>query len=254
MKELTVFENSAFGSVRTVELDGEPWFVGKDVATALGYSNTKDALAKHVDPEDKRQDDGVAICDPMGREQHPTIINESGLYSLVLSSKLPTAKQFKRWITSEVIPAIRKNGGYIAGQKELTPNELMAKALLVAQQTLAERDARISELTVQNAIMQPKADYFDELVDRNLLTCFRDTAKLLHIGQNAFIRYLIDHKYLYRGQSGKLMAYQKHIDDGLFELKEQFNQKTEWKGTQPPVTPKGRETFRLLLEGTKKEG
>ena len=74
MKELTVFENSAFGSVRTVELDGEPWFVGKDVATALGYSNTKDALAKHVDPEDKRQDDGVAICDPMGREQHPTII------------------------------------------------------------------------------------------------------------------------------------------------------------------------------------
>ena len=88
MKELTVFENSAFGSVRTVELDGEPWFVGKDVATALGYSNTKDALAKHVDPEDKRQDDGVAICDPMGREQHPTIINESGLYSLVLSNNI----------------------------------------------------------------------------------------------------------------------------------------------------------------------
>lgn len=253
MKELTVFENSAFGSVRTVELDGEPWFVGKDVATALGYSNTKDALAKHVDPEDKRQDDGVAICDPMGREQHPTIINESGLYSLVLSSKLPTAKQFKRWITSEVLPSIRRSGGYIAGQKELSPEELMARALKVANDVLAAREARISELTVQNTIMQPKADYFDELVDRNLLTSFRETAKLLHIKQNTFIRYLLDHKYLYRKQSGKLMVYQKHIDDGLFELKEQFNQKTEWKGTQPLVTPKGRETFRLLLEGTKKE-
>ena len=85
MQNLTVFENPAFGTVRTVEVEGEPWLVGKDVAAALGYSNTKDALAKHVDPEDKRQDDGVAICDPMGREQHPTIINESGLYSLVLS-------------------------------------------------------------------------------------------------------------------------------------------------------------------------
>ena len=249
MKELTVFENSAFGSVRTVELDGDPWFVGKDVAEALGYTNPRKALIDHVDDEDKE----VTKCYTPGGDQDMTIINESGLYSLVLSSKLPTAKQFKRWITSEVIPAIRKNGGYIAGQKELTPDELMAKALLVAQQTLAERDARISELTVQNAIMQPKADYFDELVDRNLLTSFRETAKLLHIKQNTFIRYLLDHKYLYRKQSGKLMVYQKHIDDGLFELKEQFNQKTEWKGTQPLVTPKGRETFRLLLEGTKKE-
>lgn len=182
-----------------------------------------------------------------------TIINESGLYSLVLSSKLPTARKFRRWVTSEVIPSIRRSGGYIAGQKELSPEELMARALKVANDVLAAREARISELTVQNAIMQPKADYFDELVDRNLLTCFRDTAKLLHIKQNTFIRYLLDHKYLYRNQSGKLMAYQKHIDDGLFELKEQFNQKTEWKGTQPLVTPKGRETFRLLLEGTKKE-
>ena len=86
--------------------------MGKDVAEALGYSNTKDALAKHVDPEDKRQDDGVAICDPMGREQHPTIINESGLYSLVLSSKLPTAKKFRRWVTCEVLPSIRRTGGY----------------------------------------------------------------------------------------------------------------------------------------------
>lgn len=249
MNELTIFENPEFGAIRTVELDGEPWLVGKDVAEALGYTNPRKALADHVDDEDK----GVTKCYTPGGDQDMTIINESGLYSLVLSSKLPTARKFRRWVTSEVIPSIRRSGGYIAGQKELSPEELMALALKVANDVLAAREARISELTVQNAIMQPKADYFDELVDRNLLTCFRDTAKLLHIKQNTFIRYLLDHKYLYRNQSGKLMAYQKHIDDGLFELKEQFNQKTEWKGTQPLVTPKGRETFRLLLECTKKE-
>ena len=134
-----------------------------------------------------------------------------------------------------------------------SPEKVMARALDIAHRELNTLKAANAELTVQNAIMQPKADYFDELVDRNLLTSFRDTAKLLHIGQNTFIRYLLDRKYLYRDQSGKLMAYQKHIDDGLFELKERFNEKTNWKGTQPLVTPKGRETFRLLLEGCKKE-
>lgn len=139
MNELTIFENPEFGAIRTVELDGEPWLVGKDVATALGYSNTKDALAKHVDPEDKRQDDGVAICDPMGREQHPTIINESGLYSLVLSSKLPTARKFRRWVTSEVLPSIRKTGGYTA------------KPMTGYQQMMAEtrrRNAQIQEARI----------------------------------------------------------------------------------------------------------
>ena len=108
MNEPIVFNNPAFGDIRTVSIDGQPWFVGKDVATALGYSNTKDALARHVDREDKRQEDGVVIHDPIGREQHPTIINESGLYSLILSSKLPTAKEFKRWVTSEVLPSLRR--------------------------------------------------------------------------------------------------------------------------------------------------
>lgn len=112
MKELLIFENPEFGRIRTTEIDGEPWFVGKDVAVALGYSNTKKALADHINEDDKRQGDGVTIRDPMGREQHPTIINESGLYSLILSSKLPTAKEFKRWVTKEVIPSIRKTGSY----------------------------------------------------------------------------------------------------------------------------------------------
>ena len=109
---MRTFNNPEFGEVRTLTINGEPWFVGKDVAERLGYTNTKDALSRHVDSDDKMQGDGVVIRDPIGREQHPVIINESGLYSLILSSKLPNAKTFKRWITSEVIPSIRKHGTY----------------------------------------------------------------------------------------------------------------------------------------------
>ena len=112
MNELTVFQNQEFGRLRTTEIEGEIWFIGKDVAQALGYTNHRKALADHVDPEDKLPGEGVTIRDPIGREQHPTVINESGLYSLVLSSKLPGAKRFKHWVTSEVLPSIRKHGGY----------------------------------------------------------------------------------------------------------------------------------------------
>lgn len=126
MNDLTTFTNPEFGQVRTVEIDGTPWLVGKDVAVALGYKNTKDALDRHVDAEDKRQSDEVVIHDPMGREQHPTIINESGLYSLILSSKMPKAKAFKRWVTSEVLPSIRKNGAYESFQAQQHIEQLEA--------------------------------------------------------------------------------------------------------------------------------
>lgn len=241
MQELKIFENPAFGQVRIVEREGEPWFVGKDVAAALGYQNPQRAIRDHVDDEDK----GVTEMVTPGGIQPVPIINESGLYSLVLSSKLPTAKAFKRWITSEVIPSIRKTGGYIAGQAELSPEELMARALMVAQKTLAERDARISTLTVENQIMAPKAEYFDELVDRNLLTSFRETAKQLEIKEKAFIAFLLEKKFIYRDKKGKLMPYAEK-NNGLFEVKECFNEKTQWSGTQTMITPKGRETFRLL--------
>lgn len=241
MQELKIFENPAFGQVRIVEREGEPWFVGKDVAAALGYQNPQRAIRDHVDDEDK----GVTEMVTPGGIQPVPIINESGLYSLVLSSKLPTAKAFKRWITSEVIPSIRKTGGYIAGQEQLSPSELMAKALMVAQKTLAERDARISTLTVENQIMAPKAEYFDDLVDRNLLTSFRETAKQLEIKEKAFIAFLLEKKFIYRDKKGKLMPYAEK-NNGLFEVKECFNEKTQWSGTQTMITPKGRETFRLL--------
>ena len=244
MNELKVFENPTFGQVRTVEIDNEPWFVGKDVAEALGYSDGFGALKKHVEAEDKQNCQNDSFDSPRGM----TIINESGLYSLILSSKLPGAKEFKRWITHDVIPMIRKTGGYIKGQETMTPDELMAKALMVAQQTLADREARISQLTVDKAIMQPKADYFDELVERGLLTNFRETAKQLGIPPKKFVNWLIEHKYLYRDKKGKLLAYENK-NNGLFELKECVNERTQWAGVQTLVTPKGRETFRLLCQG-----
>jgi len=245
MQELKIFENPAFGQVRTVEREGEPWFVGKDVAEILGYSNPNEALQDHVDEEDKLNSKMLSSFTLDLGQRGGWLINESGLYSLVLSSKLPTAKAFKRWITSEVIPSIRKTGGYIAGQEQLSPSELMAKALMVAQKTLAERDARISALTVENQIMAPKAEYFDELVDRNLLTSFRETAKQLEIKEKAFIAFLLEKKFIYRDKKGKLMPYAEK-NNGLFEVKECFNEKTQWSGTQTMITPKGRETFRLL--------
>lgn len=243
MSDIKIFDNPEFGKIRTIDRDGEPWMVGVDVAKALGYATPRNAIASHVDEEDKTS----ALIRGTGSnyKSMAILINESGLYSLVLFSKLPTANKFKRWVTSEVLPSIRKTGGYIAGQDQLTPEELMAKALQVANKTLAEREARISALTVQNAIMAPKAEYFDELVDRNTLTSFRDTAKELGIKPKAFVEWLLDKKFIFRDQKGKLMP-REGKGDGLFEVKEAKNDKTQWSGVQTLVTPKGRETFRLL--------
>lgn len=244
MNELMIFNNPEFGNIRTMELDGAPWFAGKDVAEILGYANPSKALADHVDNEDKLNNESLSSLGQRGG----WIINESGLYSLVLGSKLPTAKKFKRWVTSEVIPSIRKHGGYINGQENMTPAELMASALLMAQRTLAERDARISALTVENQIMAPKADYFDQLVERNTLLNFRETAKALDVPPKKFVSFLLEKKYIYRDKKGKLLPYEQK-NNGLFEVKETLNEKTNWSGAQTFITPKGRETFRLLFLG-----
>ena len=247
MNDLAIFENPEFGHIRGLKIEGEPWFVGKDIAEALGYADTAAALKKHVDDEDKKLFKADDLPTLKTSNYGAYLINESGLYSLMLKSKLPGAKKFKRWVTSEVLPSIRKNGGYIAGQEELSPQELMAKALLVAQKTLTDRDARIKELTAQNQIMQPKAEYFDELVARNLLTNFRETAKELGIKEKDFIGWLLDHRYVYRDQKNKLMPYAAK-NNGLFEVKEGKGRHNDWTGTQTLITPKGRETFRLLCK------
>lgn len=243
MNELQIFNYNTH-PVRTVERDGEPWFVLKDVCDVLGVANHK-MTAQRLDADEVSLTD---LIDSIGRRQEMTVINESGLYNVILRSDKPEAKPFRRWVTSEVLPSIRRTGGYIQGQETLSSAELMAKALMVAQKTLSEREARISELTVENQRLLPRAEYFDQLVDRNLLTNFRDTAKQLKIKEKAFIAFLTEHKYLYRDRNGKLMPYADK-NQGLFEVKECFNEKTQWSGTQTLITPRGRETFRLLCEG-----
>lgn len=177
MNELQIFNHAEFGSVRTVTVDNEPYFVGKDVAEILGYSNTRDALAKRIDAEDKL--DGVAICDSIGREQTPVLINESGLYSLILSSKLPNAKRFKHWVTSEVLPSIRKHGVYAIDELLANPDMLISalqelkaerKRIKALEQDIAVKNQQITE-------MKPRASYYDVVLNCKDLVAISVIAK-----------------------------------------------------------------------------
>jgi len=254
MTDIQTFNSPEFGSIRSVEQNGEPWFVGKDVAEALGYGNPQRAIRDHVDALDK----GVTeMVTPGGKQQMP-IINESGLYSLIFSSKLEGAQRFKRWVTSEVLPSIRKNGHYMtpAALREaiLNPDTVIQ----LCQQIKAEREknarltAENAKLTAANEIMQPKADYFDQQVAANQLTGLQETADGLHIPRRTFMSWLVERKYLYRTPYNKLVPNAEK-NDGLFQLREYDKNGKRISGTQTMVTPKGRETFRLMLFGAKKD-
>ncbi|EGO8161975.1 phage antirepressor Ant [Enterococcus faecalis] len=237
MNNILQFNNNEFGELAVIEKDGEFFFLGKEVAEKLGYSNTRDALARHVDIEDRAD---VGIHD--GRQMRSmTAINESGLYSLILSSKLPSAKRFKHWVTKEVLPSIRKNGGYIAGQEKLTNEEILAKAMLVANNVIEEKNQKIKEL-------EPKANYYDHLVDKNLLTNFRNTAKQLNIPQKAFIDFLLANDFVYRDKHQRLLPYSRK-NKGYFEVKEWISEDGRLVGIQTLITPKGRNYFLVLLGG-----
>lgn len=250
MNELQIFNNPEFGEIRTINENGVVLFCGSDVARALGYSRPNEAVATHAKGTVKRR----TLTN--GGEQEMAFIPESDLYRLIFRSKFPSAERFTDWVTAEVLPSIRKNGGYIAQQDTLSPEELMAKALMVAQQTIADREARlqaqaaeISALTVDKQIMQPKAEYFDDLVDRNLLTNFTEAAKQIGVKRKALIGFMVDHGYLYRDKKGNLLPYANKKSDGLFDVKQSTNQKTGWAGCQTLLIPKGVETFRLLCQG-----
>lgn len=221
MNELQIFKSPEFGQVRTVMIGGEPWLVGKDIATALGYTNTRKALNDHVDDEDK----GVTKCDTLGGAQEMTIINESGLYSLVLSSKLPTAKKFKHWITSEVLPAIRKTGGYIANTETMTDAEIMSKALLIAKQTIESREQRIQFLESETERMRPMEVFANATAASDTSILVGELAKLIKqngvdMGQNRLFKWMRENGYLIKSGAQRNMPTQKSMNLGLFEIKE----------------------------------
>lgn len=222
MNNLQIFNSPEFGQVRTIQQNGEPWFVGKDVAEILGYSNTPKAIRDHVDDEDKLTERIVLS----GQNREMTIINESGLYSLILSSKMPKAKEFKHWVTSEVIPAIRKTGGYIAGSENMTDAEIMAKAVLVAQSTIRQRDQRIKELESDVAAAKPKVLFADAVSASDSTILIGDLAKLIKqnghpIGQKRLFCWMREQGYLIKRQGADYNSpTQRAMEMGLFKIKE----------------------------------
>lgn len=206
--EVITFNNEEFGSMRGMTIDNEPWFVGKDVAAALGYGTGKslnNAVSRHVEDEDK----GVTEMMTPGGKQNIIIINESGLYSLILHSKLPSAKKFKHWVTSTVLPSIRKNGGYIQNQENLSETEILANAVLVAQKVIEEKNQKILQMT-------PKADFYDTLMDTKNAIPMGEAAKRLdmNIGRNNLFAILRKHGVL----DAHNIPYQSMIDRRYFRV------------------------------------
>lgn len=246
MNEIQIFNSPEFGQVRSLVINGEPWLVGKDVTKALGYDNPSKAIRDHVEEEDKRvgvQNVTPYIIDSLGRKQHPTFINESGLYALVFGSKLPSAKKFKRWVTSEVLPALRKTGQYQV--KELSGSELMAKALIEAQNVLAAKDKVIEE-------MKPKVVFADAVATSHTSILVGELAKILKqngidMGQKRLFAWLREKGYLIKRQGTDYnMPTQKAMELGLFEIKE--GSYVNGSGVNittktPKVTGKGQQYF-----------
>lgn len=216
MKELKIFENAEFGKIRTVQLNNETYFVGKDIAEALGYSNSRKALSDHVAEEDK----GVTKCDTLGGKQDLTVINESGLYALILGSKLESAKRFKHWVTSEVLPSIRKHGVY-AVDELLDDPELAIKAFTA----LKEERQKNKLLQKENETMKPKALFADAVSASKTSILVGDLAKLIcqngvQIGQKRLFDWLRENGYLIKSGTSKNMPTQRYLEQGLFEIKE----------------------------------
>lgn len=246
MNNLQVFNYNG-SEVRTIQKNGETWWVLKDVCAVLGLSSPHKVFDR-LDEDEK----GRNQIPTLGGEQEMTVVNESGLYNVILRSDKPEAKPFRKWVTSEVLPSIRKHGAYMTPetleQAILNPDMMikLCTALKDEQDKNKALQAVNSSLTVDNQITKPKADYFDELVDRNLLTNFRETAKQLQVKEKDFIRFLLEKKFIYRDKRGKIQPYADK-NNGLFEVKEFSNEKTGFASTQTLITPKGRETFRLLF-------
>lgn len=214
MLKLQIFKNEEFGVIRTVTIDNEPWFVGKDVAESLGYSDTNKAVAMHVENEDKKLNDKTSSS--FG-QRGATLINESGLYALIFGSKLESAKRFKHWVTSEVLPTIRKTGGY-----QMQPpqgKELLALAVLEAQKTIEEQTAQIER-------MRPKEIFADAVATSNTSILIGDLAKLLRqngveTGQKRLFSWMRENGYLIKRNGADWnMPTQKAMEMGLFEVKE----------------------------------
>lgn len=213
--EIMLFKHDEFGEVRTLVIDGEPWFVGKDVAEILGYSNTRKAISDRVDAEDKK--DGVTICDSIGREQKPIFINESGLYSLVLSSKLPKAKEFKHWVTSKILPSLRKYGAYFTPEA-LYQSLCKPENLIEILHALADEQKRNTDLSVENAQLSVKARYYDEILNSKNNVPVTQIAKDYGMSAIAFNKMLHEYGIQYPIRNSWVL-YAEYANNGYTQSK-----------------------------------
>lgn len=253
MSSMTVFRDERFGEVRTATINGEPWFVGKDVAEMLGYKEPSKAVRERVDPEDK----GVSDLDTPGGIQRTIIINESGLYSLILSSKLPAAKEFKRWVTTVILPALRKTGGYIVGEEHMDEDELIRQGYMALQRKLdlrtaqlAEAHGRLAQAESVIAKAEPAIDYYDRVAGSEGNMNFRETAKVLGVKEKYFIDLLLRKRFVYRNSHNKLIPYSDQIENGRFVVCEVLYRTSDGGERATPyakITPKGRLAIHKLI-------
>ena len=250
MDGIKTFTNKEFGTVRTIVKDGEPWFVGKDVAEILGYKETAKAIRTHICAEDK----GVSVLDTPGGQQKITLINESGLYSLILGSKLPKAKTFKRWVTSEVLPTIRKTGGYVAND-EMFINTYLPNADTQTRELFRLNLSTIRQLNNKIEQDKPLVDFASHIQTSEDCISMNDMAKLankngIKIGRTRLFNFLREKKVLGCKDGHKNMPYQRYIDtQPWFQLKESsYIQNGEVRiGLTPMVTPKGQSGIIRML-------
>ena len=262
---MQVFNNETFGNVRVKIINNEPWFMGRDVCKALGYVNNRKTFQDHVDMEDKR--DGVTIRDSIGRMQKGIVVNESGLYSLILSSKLDSAKDFKRWVTSEILPTIRKTGGYVNNDEMFIntylPNadeqtKIMFKSSLTAIRELNGKidtlngeikklDGQVSELGNKVEVMTPKAEYYDDVLQSEGLVSITTIAK--DYGKSALWmnNFLHQHKVQFK-QNNTWVLYAKHSGKGYTKSKTYYNEKTGRSKVTMYWTQKGREAIDRMMK------
>lgn len=212
--QIIEFTNEQFGKIRTTLIDGEPWFVAKDAALALGYSKPLNAIERHIDEDDSLK---RGLIDSVGRTQEAIFINESGLYSLILSSKLPNAKVFKRWVTSEVLPSIRKTGGY-ATPEAIYKTLIEPKNLIIVLETLAEEQAKNKKLTAENAVLSVKAKYYDAILASSESLPITQIAKDYGMSAVTLNRLLSEMEIQYK-RCGTWILYQDYADKGYTQTK-----------------------------------
>ena len=249
MNELQIFVNKELGEIRALEINNEAWFVGKDVAKILEYNEPNKAISRHIDEDDRMKH---PIMDNLGRTQESWIINESGLYSLILSSKQPSAKKFKRWVTSEVLPQIRQTGGYIPFSQEESDEEILARALIVAKNTLDKKNELIEQ-------MQPKVDYHDKVLNGDKLVTTTDIAKDLGMTARQLHNKLHDMKIIFKtgnhwtfyakyqtriplyadyqiGEHGQILKWTEKGRKWIIKLLNEQNEKDKKDGKYPTTT------------------